>query len=206
MRIYITRHGETQWNKLGRMQGWKNSDLTEKGIENARKLGKSLEAIPFDIVYTSPSGRTIETAKLIMGNRDVPIVEREELKEMGFGTWEGMDHEAVEELYPEERHIFWNKPHLYKPIDGESFEELISRVKKVLQDIMESAAGENILIVSHGVTIKAMYAILKGYELEEIWKPPFMHDTCLTVLEVKDGKVEFVLEGDVSHLDKDLCC
>ena len=57
MKIYITRHGETKWNIQGRMQGWKNSDLTEKGIENAKKLGKSLKEINFDCIYSSPSGR-----------------------------------------------------------------------------------------------------------------------------------------------------
>ena len=130
MRIYITRHGETQWNKKGLMQGWKNSDLTEKGIENAKRLGESLKDINFDVIYTSPLGRANETAKCINGNKDTKIVLVESLKEMGFGIWEGMENSKLKELYSEQYNNFWERPHLYKPHEnGESFEELLLRVK-----------------------------------------------------------------------------
>jgi broad specificity phosphatase PhoE len=201
MKIYITRHGETQWNKEGRMQGWKNSDLTEKGMDNAIKLGKSLNHIDFDCIYCSPLGRAIDTAKHIRGSKDTKIVIVEDLKEMGFGVYEGMQHEKVKELYTEQQYNFWNKPNLYQPMDGERFEELIDRVSKVLNYIINNATGENILIVSHTLVIKALYLIIKNHSLEDFWKPPFMYDTCLTVLEVEDKKIEIIIEADVSHLN-----
>lgn len=122
MKIYITRHGETEWNKAGRMQVWKNSNLSEKGIENAKKL-------------------------------------------------------------------------------GESFEELLCRTRQALNENINNTEHENVLIVSHAILIKAIYAIVKNYSLEDLWNPPFMHDTCLTVLEVKGTEVSIILEADVSHLD-----
>jgi probable phosphoglycerate mutase len=201
LKIYITRHGETEWNKEGRMQGWKDSDLTEKGIDNAKKLGESLKYIDFDYIYCSPLGRAIDTAKYIRGNKGTEIVIKDSLKEMGFGIWEGMEHEKVKELYTEQQFNFWNKPHLYAPADGESFGELIYRVDKALNDIIKNKTGENILIVSHTVVIKAIYAIIKNYSLEDFWNPPFMYDTCLTILEVDDTKIEIVLEADISHLN-----
>lgn len=204
MKIYITRHGETQWNKEGRMQGWKDSNLTEKGIDNAKKLGDSLKHIDFDYIYCSPLGRAIDTAKYIRGNKDTEIVINESLKEMGFGKWEGMKREEVKELYAKQQFNFWNKPHLYKPIDGESFDELIYRVDKALNDIIDNAKGKSILIVSHTVVIKAIYLIIKNYPLEDFWNPPFMYDTCLTVLEVQDRKIEVTLEADISHLKLDI--
>jgi broad specificity phosphatase PhoE len=200
MKIYITRHGQTKWNLEGRMQGWKNSDLSEKGAENARKLGESLKDIDFDCIYCSPLGRAVDTAKHIRGSKDTNIIIEENLKEMGFGAWEGMETTKIEELYPEERFNFWNKPHLFQPVGGESFEQVFDRVRKALDNIISSKPGENVLIVAHAVVLKTIYAIVKNYPLEHLWNPPFMYDTSLTVLEVRDNEVSIILEGDVSHL------
>ncbi|OPZ85859.1 MAG: Phosphoserine phosphatase 1 [Firmicutes bacterium ADurb.Bin419] len=200
MKIYITRHGETQWNKKGLMQGWKNSDLTEKGIENAKRLGESLKDINFDVIYSSPLDRAIETAKCINGESNTKIVLIESLKEMGFGIWEGMEHSKIKELYPEQYTNFWERPHLYKPQEnGESFEELLVRVKKAWDEILK-AGGNNILIVTHAVVLKTLYTIIKNLELKDLWNPPFMKDTCLTIVEVKENKVKIMLEADTSHL------
>ena len=201
MRIYITRHGETQWNKKGLMQGWKNSDLTEKGIENAQRLGESLKDINFDVIYTSPLGRANETAKCINGNKDTKIVLVESLKEMGFGIWEGMENSKLKELYSEQYNNFWERPHLYKPHEnGESFEELLLRVKTAWNEILK-AGGNNILIVTHAVVLKTLYMILKNLDLKDLWNPPFMKDTSLTIVEVIGNKVKIILEADTSHLE-----
>ncbi|MBK5243327.1 histidine phosphatase family protein [Clostridium sp.] len=201
MKIYITRHGETEWNKQGRMQGWKNSNLTEKGVDNAIKLGKSLKHIDFDYIYCSPLGRAIDTANYIRGDKNTEIIIIESLKEMGFGVYEGMENEKVKELYRLQQYNFWNKPHLYETTDGEKFEELIHRVKQVLKYIINNTTCENILIVTHTLVIKALYLIIKNRSLEDFWKPPFMYDTCLTVLEVQGTKIEIIIEADISHLD-----
>lgn len=201
MKVYLTRHGATQWNKEGRMQGWQDSNLTQKGVDNAKKLGESLYDIDFDYIYCSPLGRALDTAKYIRGDKNTQIIIIESLKEMGFGKWEGMDYENIKELYEKQQFNFWNKPHLYEPVEGESFDELIHRVKKAFYDIINNTSGENILIVTHTAVIKAIYSIIKNYSLENFWCKPFMYDTCLTVLEVGDKKIEIILEADISHLD-----
>ncbi len=201
LKIYMTRHGETEWNTQGRMQGWKNSNLTEKGIDNAKKLGDSLKNIDFDYIYTSPLGRAFDTAKYIRGSKNTEIIKIENLKEMNFGKWEGMENEKIKELYGEQQDNFWNKPHLYQAFEGESYEEIINRAKTVLYDIINKSSGaENILIVSHAAMLKAIYAVIKNYSIEEFWNPPFMKDTCLSILNVEGKKIEFILEADVSHL------
>lgn len=201
MKIYVTRHGETEWNKQGRMQGWKNSNLTEKGVDNAIKLGKSLNHIDFDYIYCSPLGRAIDTAKYIRGDKNTEITIIESLKEMGFGVYEGMENEKVKELYRLQQYNFWNKPHLYETIEGEKFEELIQRVNQVLNHIINTTTGENVLVVTHTLVIKALYLIIKNRSLEDFWKPPFMYDTCLSVLEVQGTKIEIIIEADISHLE-----
>lgn len=200
MKLYVTRHGETEWNKAGKMQGWKNSNLTEKGTANAKTLGNSLKQIDFDYIYCSPLERALETAKHIRGEKDTEIIICNDLKEMGFGLWEGLCHDEIEEMYPEEHFNFWNKPHLYQAIEGEDFEDLIDRVNNALNEIVREAKGENILIVAHAAVIKAIFTIIKKQSLEDFWKPPYMHDTCLSIIEVGKNEHSFVLEADISHL------
>ena len=71
--VYVTRHGETEWNVEKRMQGRKNSALTENGMLQAKQLGDRMKDLPIDAIYSSPSERTLHTAELIKGERDVPI-------------------------------------------------------------------------------------------------------------------------------------
>ncbi len=202
MRIYITRHGETQWNKEGKMQGWMNSDLSDKGMECAKKTGEFLKNIDFDCIYSSPLGRAYDTALHIRGEKDTPIIEKEYLKEMGFGIWEGMERFKVDEIYADESFLFWNQPHLYTPVkDGEGYTELLKRAEEGFKDILASSVGyENILIVAHAAILKAIFLNLKKLPLEDFWKPPFLHNNCLSILEVTQDGIEFILEGDVSHL------
>ena len=200
MKIYIVRHGETEWNKLGRMQGGKNSDLTAKGIENAKKLGHRLKDVDFGCIYCSPLGRAVQTAENIRGDKETEIVFKEGLKEMNFGIWEGMMHKEVEELYPEEQFNLWNKPHLYKPIEGESFEQLLSRTREVVEEIIKENRHENVMIVSHAVLIAAIYSVIKEHSIELFWNIPSIKDTCLSVVEIENNEMKFILEADISHL------
>lgn len=202
MLIYMTRHGETEWNKEGRMQGWKNSDLTEKGIENAKRLGEKLQSVSIDKIYCSPSGRTKETAECIKGNRSIDIEIIEDLKEMGFGLWEGMEFEVIKEKYEDQHHKLWKSPHLYEPVEGESFNELFARVRRALKAIVDEDK-DTVLIVTHAAVLKTIYAIVKDYSLELFWSEPFMYDTNLSILEYKDGVYRFLLEADMSHIEKE---
>jgi len=201
MKIYITRHGETEWNKKGFMQGWRDSDLTEKGIENAKRLGRSLKDIHFDAIYSSPLGRAVETAKYITEENNSRIILLESLKEIGFGIWEGMEHSKIKELYFEQYTNFWERPNLYKAKkDGESFEELFTRAKKAWDEISKFD-GKNVLVVTHAVILKALYLIIKNLELNYLWNPPFMKNTSLTIVELNGNTAKIILEADISHLE-----
>ena len=203
MKIYITRHGETEWNREKRMQGRKDSPLTVKGIEDARRLKQRLEHIEFDGIYTSPLGRAMETAEIIRGHRKLEIERISDFMEMDFGDWEGRTVEEIEKSYGEKYRTFWHRPEMYETIGGESFQEMLKRVQGGLNLIIKNAEKEdNILLVAHAVVIKSIYALVKNIPLKEFWNPPFMHGTNLTILEVKKDKKEFLLEGDISHLKK----
>lgn len=198
MKLYIVRHGETEWNKAKKLQGWKNSDLTDRGIEGAKLLSNRLKDVKFDFIYSSPQTRALETANYIRKN-DEKLIVLDQIKEMGFGEWEGLEKEKLLKLYGEEYHNFWQKPHLYKTSGGETFEELKTRVEAGIKNIIKNG-GENVLLVSHGVVIKTIQNMVKGHTLEEFWTPPFLENTSLTLVELKDDKLNMILDADTSHL------
>lgn len=200
LRLYITRHGETEWNIQGRMQGWKNSDLTEKGKLNAAALGRSLENIEFKRVYCSPLDRTRKTAELILGNRDVEIIYEDDLREIHLGELEGLTQEEIVEIYPDFQSHFWQNPHEYKAQSGEDFYNVRERVEKALERIISENPEGNVLIVTHGVVLKTFHSYFKNLPMARLWDPPFIYDTSLTIIEVENNKFKVIVEGDISHL------
>jgi probable phosphoglycerate mutase len=197
--LYITRHGETLWNTQKRMQGWLDSDLTEIGIQNAMLLGERLKGINFVAAYISPSGRTRTTSNLILGNRDIPLIFDDNLREINLGGWEGETLQSIKEKYPVEFDRFWNAPHLYTPVGGENFAAIRERALHVLDTIKKEHTDGNILIVTHSVMIKSLLSIIKNLSIENIWEPPFIKDTSLTVVETMESEYRIILEGDISH-------
>ena len=95
MEIYIVRHGETLWNKSKRLQGNRNIDLSEVGRNEARERGKQLENVDFDVIYSSPLNRAYETACIIKGERNIPIIKDDRLREINFGINEGMQADQL---------------------------------------------------------------------------------------------------------------
>lgn len=203
MEIYMTRHGETLWNKQRRMQGRKDSLLTEKGKADAKRLKKRLETLNFDGIYASPLGRAMETAEILKGGRALEIQKAPLFMEMSFGQWEGREVTELEEAYGQRYRDFWDAPEKYVPMGGESFSEMLERVDRGLRELEQGIPKEGkVLLVAHAVVIKSIYAVVKNLPPKEFWNPPFMHGTNLSILEIKEGKRKFLLEGDISHLQE----
>ncbi|WP_084243673.1 histidine phosphatase family protein [Planomicrobium okeanokoites] len=200
--LYITRHGETEWNLEKRMQGWGDSPLTEKGKKNALELSARLKDTEFEAVYASPSLRALSTARVISADRKLQIQVDDKLREINVGEWEGKEHAYINDNYPEEYFSFWNTPHLYTSAAGENFKELQERALEAVQSIREHHQEGNILIVTHSIIIKALLAFFKKLPLEDLWSPPFIHDTSLTMVEVDDDNFIIVMEGDTYHVEK----
>ncbi|VWX38725.1 histidine phosphatase family protein [Exiguobacterium oxidotolerans] len=202
--IYLTRHGETEWNIAQKLQGWLDSPLTEKGKRNARELGARLKDIEFQTVYSSPSERSLCTAQLMMQRRTCPFVIEEDLKEIHFGDWEGQNRQVVSENYPQAYFNFWNAPHLYTSETGENFFELEQRLLAFFEKLKSLHQTGEVLIVTHTVVIKMLLATLKKQPLKKLWStPPFIQDTSLTIVECVEDQLEIVLEADVSHISQE---
>ncbi|MBY0121182.1 histidine phosphatase family protein [Bacillus sp. S/N-304-OC-R1] len=199
LKLYVIRHGETEWNTQKRSQGRLDSALTEKGKEDARLLGERLKETDFQRIISSPSTRTMETAMLVAGNHRTYIETDERLMEIHLGAWQGKVEADIEREYPEQFHAYWNQPESYVGVGGETFLDVKKRIHKFLLELEKTTPNGNVLVVTHGVVIKALYLLCRNAPIEEIWAPPFIHGTCLTVINVQNGKMELLLEGCTAH-------
>ncbi len=202
--IYLTRHGETEWNLENRLQGWQDSPLTAKGRSHAEKLGRRLQDIPFQAVYSSPSERAYQTAQLICDGWSTPIETDDRLKEIHMGEWEGQTRETIEQHDLEGYSAFWKTPHLYSSKTGENFDVLKNRLLACFKDIQLKHQEETVLIVTHGIAINVLLAHFKGNGLDQLWmSSPFIHGTSLTIIESTEQGYSIVLEGDMKHIDRE---
>lgn len=201
-RLYITRHGETLWNTERRMQGHQDSDLTEKGRRQAELLSRALADVEFEAVYASSSGRTMQTARIVAGERGIPINPMDSLREINLGEWEGCVFTEVEEKYPKEHRNFWEYPHLYVPVGGEEFSDMIKRISETLQTLSKRHDGKNILLVTHAVSLKVIRMIVENKELKDLWSGDFIHPASLNIVEYDNGKWTAVKWGDISHYEE----
>ncbi|NEW06446.1 histidine phosphatase family protein [Paenibacillus sp. SYP-B3998] len=198
-KLYLIRHGETEWNVEHRMQGHADSPLSQLGSMQAYWLAEALDEVQFDVIHTSSSGRTLQTANIIKGRRELQIQSSDHWREMNLGEWEGRIAEAIKQEDQVNFHAFWNEPHRYKPLAGESFEDLQARVLPALNQLLAENVGQTIALISHTVTLKVIMAHFEQRPLEELWHPPYFHPTCLSLVEWREGSPQIVLHADTSH-------
>lgn len=171
MELYIIRHGETVWNAEGLLQGHSDIALNENGIASAKKLGQELQNTHFDKIYSSPLSRAYTTARLIAGERNIPIVKDSRLMEISFGEGEGKHYsEWFNETSP--YRFFFTAPEKYRtPPNGESLEDVCARTKDFIQSEIEVQFGkaERLMIVAHGALNKGIMCYLQNHGIENYW-------------------------------------
>lgn len=194
--IYITRHGETEWNIEGRFQGRGNSELTLQGIAQAKSLGQTLDDKKIELIITSPLKRAQETAKLARGDRDIPIVVLDSLSELDLGTWEGAYLRQLEVTEKENYYKYWNEPFEYKPNGGESYRELIARIREAMTSVFHIAKGRRVLIITHGMALMAVLHVITGTDFNEIIKKRVLKQASITktLAEEVDGEIRYTVE------------
>ncbi len=198
--LYLTRHGQTEWNLEGRLQGKLDSPLTPLGLRHAGWLGESLAETRLDVIYCSSSPRALRTAEILRGSRSLEITALDELREIDMGSWEGRIGAEIEAASPDAYHAFWNTPHLYEPTNGgETFVQLGERVVPAVERILSDNEGRSILIVTHAGVLNLLMTAFHGQPLSEMWKPPILQSTCLCKIVYGPGGAKVELHGDVSH-------
>ena len=169
--IYLTRHGQTMWNIEKRLQGRGNSPLTEDGIERAKELRERVKDIKLDVIYSSPIERALTTANIIKGDKNVEVVTDDGLREMCFGDYEGKITDEVMKENPnwDISLIMKGNTELAAP-NGENLAEVRERVAKAMDSIIEENKGKTVLVVAHGITLKAIMYYFKDEEVNSFSK------------------------------------
>ncbi len=169
--LYIMRHGKTDWNELHKLQGRTDIPLNDEGRRMAGAVREECRSIGFDICYSSPLRRALETARIALEGLNVPIQTDERLMEMSFGIYEGTENSFAIPDCP--INVLFRDPAHYNAVEGgESLAELYERTGSFLNEIVEPALreGKNVLIVGHGAMNCSIVSRIRQTPVEAFWE------------------------------------
>ncbi|MDQ2966963.1 MAG: histidine phosphatase family protein [Actinomycetota bacterium] len=160
--LLLVRHGETDWNRDGRWQGGSDTTLNDLGREQARSLADQLDG-NIDVVYSSDLARARETAEILAAKLGLEVRVDPRLRERGFGSWEGLTTPEIEERFADS-HRHWCAGEGAGADDAETFENFSTRVNDFLADVLRLHPGEEVLVISHGGSIRVIHALAAGLD------------------------------------------
>ena len=175
--LVLVRHGQSEWNKKNLFTGWKDPELTNKGIEEAIKAGKDLKTknIKFDIMFTSDLLRAQETGRLIlehMDQSDIQVIKNQCLNERNYGDLAGLNKDDAREKWGEEQVHVWRRSFDVPPPGGESLKDTAERVLPYFHSEIfpKVEGGLDVLIAAHGNSLRALVMELEEINSNEIVK------------------------------------
>jgi 2,3-bisphosphoglycerate-dependent phosphoglycerate mutase len=178
--LVLVRHGESEWNRLNLFTGWRNPDLTEKGLIEARVAGRMIRdhRIKFDIAFTSALKRAQHTLDIILAEinqSEVPIIRDSALNERDYGELSGLNKDEARKKWGEGQVMLWRRSFDIPPPGGESLKDTLARVKPYYDNHIwpQIVEGKNVIVAAHGNSLRAMMMILEGLSGDEILKREF---------------------------------
>ena len=175
--LVLVRHGESEWNLKNLFTGWKDIDLTEKGIAEARAAGRKLKAqgLSFDVAFTSLLVRAQRSLDLMleeMGQRKIPIFRDKALNERDYGDLSGLNKDDARTRWGAEQVHIWRRSYDVAPPGGESLKDTAARVLPYyIQEILPAVLqGKRILISAHGNSLRALVMVLERLSTSDILK------------------------------------
>jgi 2,3-bisphosphoglycerate-dependent phosphoglycerate mutase len=174
--LVLVRHGQSEWNLKNLFTGWKDVDLTEAGVAEARAAGRKLKAqgLSFDIAYTSALKRAQRTLDLMLAEmgQKVPVIRDQALNERDYGDLVGLNKDDARKKWGEEQVHIWRRSYDVPPPGGESLKDTVARalpyfVQEILPRVLR---GERTLISAHGNSLRALIMVLERLTPEQILK------------------------------------
>lgn len=201
MRIYLVRHGETEWNRVRRFQGRSNLPLNQEGIKQVNALALALKNKPLNAIYTSPLLRAFETARLIkVFHPSIPIFEEKGLIEMDLGEFDGMKAQDWAEQYPDFRKAWNENPASVQMPGGESLKEVQTRAKDTLERITRIYSPDSsILLSSHNFVNLTILCDLLEIPLHR-FRELRQENAAFNVICKKGNRLYVELVNERSHL------
>jgi len=196
--LYLVRHGETQWNRDRRMQGRRNSPLTDAGIDHARAHAALLRSENVEHLLVSPLGRARDTARLINTVCHVGETVDERLAERACGAWEGLTWEEIEADYSVELRAHVADPFHHRPPGGENLPDVVGRVAPLI-DELQALPYRRIAIVSHGICGRALLTHLLGLDPAEASVARQPNDLIYRLTFESEPRCEYFRDGAGPH-------
>ena len=175
--LVLVRHGQSEWNLKNLFTGWKDPDLTEQGITEAKEAGRKLKAqgLTFDVAFTSDLTRAQHTLKLMLaeiGQTGLPTMKNLALNERDYGDLSGLNKDDARKKWGEDQVLIWRRSYDVPPPGGESLKDTLARtlpyyVKEILPGVLR---GERTLIAAHGNSLRALIMVLEKLSPEQILK------------------------------------
>jgi 2,3-bisphosphoglycerate-dependent phosphoglycerate mutase len=173
--LVLTRHGQSEWNLKNLFTGWKDVDLTEVGIAEAKAAGRKLKAqgITFDVGFTSDLKRAQRTMTLMleeMGQPNIPVIKNLALNERDYGDLSGLNKDEARERWGAEKVHIWRRSYDVPPPGGESLRDTAARVLPYyIQEILPRVLrGQRVLVTAHGNSLRALVMVLDRLSPKEI--------------------------------------
>ena len=171
--LVLVRHGESQWNLENRFTGWEDVPLTETGKREAARAGELLRGTRFDVAFTSVLQRAIRTLDIILettGQTDLPIIKDQALNERHYGDLQGLNKAETAKKYGDEQVHIWRRSYDVPPPGGESLKDTAARTLPYYDRAIAPrlAAGEQVLVVAHGNSLRSIVMQLDGLTKEQV--------------------------------------
>jgi len=199
-KIYIIRHGETQWNREEVFRGTKDVPLNETGKKQAERVGLYFSHMPVDRIISSPLSRALQTAEAVSKTTNATVDTMEEFTDVNFGIWEGLTLSEVEERFPLDFSLWKASPDKLRIENGETLAMVRDRIRTGLANI---ACGreDTIIIVTHRVICKIL--VLNALEIgnEHFWDMKYDPGS-ITLLERNNNRYTLIFSNDTCHLDE----
>ncbi|KYH31103.1 alpha-ribazole phosphatase [Neomoorella mulderi] len=199
-RVYLVRHGETEWNNSGRYQGHSDVALSSKGRRQAELLRERFRHISLDGVYSSDLSRARETAATIAAPHGLEVNTVTGLREINFGTWEGLTYQEIIARFPREWEEWRQDPGNRIVPGGESFQQVKERVWEAFNGIVRQEKGRSILLVAHGGSLRTLICAILELDLTAVWRFR-LDNTGVSIVDCYDDKHILVLLNDTHHLE-----
>lgn len=201
-RLYIVRHGETEWNKALRYQGHRDIPLSEEGRVQAAQIAKRLSGEKLHAAYASDLSRAFETAETISEYHGLEVARFPELKETNFGLWEGLTYGEIDKQFHTVMNEWYKNPRDTQIPGGESLGEVADRCQAGVNRILCANPGRNVLVVAHGGIIRIIVATILGMSLNDYWKIK-QDNVSLNIIEFfEPGRAILCLLNDTAHLGR----
>ena len=204
--FWLIRHGETDWNAMRKLQGWRDIALNGAGIQQAQTLAQALQSAEFshqiDTIYSSDLSRASETARIATAHLGLPIHTETGLRERGFGVLEGSDWEALKQNAGSPGALNIRDPDTLIQ-DGESLRVFQQRVVTAFEMLAQRQPGKNVMVFSHGGVIDAVWRKLSNVALADP-RPFNILNTSINCFSISPDNTWTLGEwGIISHLQQD---